>query len=263
MQSKALNPIITEDPNKFYRSNLIKARIFKIASIINFLAICIFSAYLFTLIGVTAASIPGAYISIGIIVPFFSIFFSKLRTLSKTFFEKAFFYKNVITEYNALKSKSSFQLRTYLWSIGCFNISDPKKVIKAIATYKACIAQREKALKDILEIKNEKTINDTLRHINHKLIFQIYEKDVLKAKLKAAEAFHIIKHPQNTKNLFDYGKIITKTFSQRMTSLFDNNDTYFVFYNKIVKARQGKKGLSFTQVDNFSISDISKLIFEG
>lgn len=262
MQTKALNPILTQDPNKLYRSNIVKAKIFKIASIINFLAICLFSAYLISLIGVSTASIPTAYISIGIAVPFFSVFYSKLNTLSKTFFDKALFYKNVITEYNNLKTQSSLQLRRYLFSIGCYGIADPKKILPAIATYKASLTQKEEALKDIKEIKERKTINENLRHLNHKLAFQIFEKDVLKSKLKAAEIHHIINHPETHKTLFDFGKIHLKSFSKRMISLFDNNDTYFVFYDKIAKDRNGRKGLSFTEIDNLSIRNISKLIFD-
>ena len=214
MQTKALNPILTQDPNKLYRSNIVKAKILKIASIINFLAICLFSAYLISLIGVNTASIPAAYISIGIAVPFFSVFYSKLNTLSKTFFEKATFYKNVITEYNNLKTQSSLQLRRYLFSIGCYRIKDPKKILPAIATYKASLTQKEEALKAIKEIKERKTINENLRHINHKLAFQIFEKDVLKSKLKAAEIHHIINHPETNKTLFDFGKIHLKSFSK-------------------------------------------------
>ncbi|NGX63825.1 MAG: hypothetical protein KR126chlam6_01241 [Candidatus Anoxychlamydiales bacterium] len=257
MTSK-LNPILTQDFSKTLKSNLIKARLLKIASIINFIVICIFATYLITFLGATSAILPTIHLAIGLATPALAFSINKIHIESKKHFNKASFYKDVIEESKKLTDDIATK---FLNKIDTPAKTDSfKKIIPAIAYFKAVEKQMNYFLNEIKEIKDTKSKDPKVRYFLQKKAHDIYETKILSLKLELAQIYHIINNPTSQKSLKDFGIIYTLDFAKRIASALDNNDLYFVFYSKIQQKRD-LTGLTFTEIDNLEIQDISNLIF--
>ncbi len=262
IQPKNLNPLLIKDPKSLYSTNLLKGKVLKIASIINLISILIFASYLFSFIGISKAVIPIANMATGIAIPFLSVSFTILNDISKSSYKAANFYKKILLELKTLKTEDDYQIRNYLKKIKCHNIKDIKQTLLALAHFRVWSNTKESSLNEIKKIKNTQTNNENFKYKMLKLTHEIYEKEVLNAKLKLAQIHHIINNPTDKKMLSDFGKIFTMSFSKRMASFLQGDDFYFIFHDNIQKQRQ-RKGLSFTDVDVMEIQDISKLIYNN
>ncbi|NGX52510.1 MAG: hypothetical protein KR126chlam5_00810 [Candidatus Anoxychlamydiales bacterium] len=256
----SLNPIFTQDPQKVYNANIRKAKILKLASIINFFVITIFAVYLLSLLRVSSATIPMAHIAIGVTAPVIGILFSKLLALSKKCIETADFYKNVLKEIRSLETQNESDIKKYLEKIKC-NPNDIKKAIPAIAHFKAWQIKKEKSLNEIEKLKKNNTTNSNLKYILEEQKHEIQENEVLRSKLKLAEIHHIIENPTSKKKIEDFGIRISLSFAKRYASILSKDDEYFIFKGKIQKEKH-RKCLTSQEIDNLEISDISRLIFK-
>lgn len=256
MTSK-LNPILLVEAQKELKSNSIKAKLLKIASIINFIVICIFTSYLLTLLGASTASMPIIHLCIGLISPAFAYSITKLYFESQKYYERANFYRDVNKKMEKLKDPD--KLNKFLEKISC-DTTEIKKIIPAIARYKVIKKRMKYYLEEIKDIKKTKSTDPKVKHILQNEAHDIYETKVLSLKLELSELFHIMKNPTSQKSLKDIGLIYQLNFSKRMSSILDNNDLYFIFKKKFAQ-KKDLKGLTFTQIDNFEIKDISNLIF--
>lgn len=261
-QTNNFNPILLSQPEKLYHSTLDKAKLIKIASIINLICIFIISFYLMSFIITSNSFIPLANISISIMIPVLGISFSILNGLSKTYYKDAHFYKEVAVQQNFLKFEDESLIKNYLKKIKCLNVLNIKKIIPALAYYKVWDAKTEYYINENKQIENVQSKNEIFKYKMIELQHEIREKNILPAKLKLAQYHHIISFPSDKRMLSDFGKIFTTTFSERKASIQKNDDYYFIFNDAIQKQRQ-KKGLSSVDVDKKEIQDISKLIYDN
>jgi len=260
MSTINLNPILGEDPNKLYRSNLLKARFVKIASTINLISIIILSIYLFSFIGISPKIITLFHLAQGIFPPILGISFMLLQNYSKKTYKISNFYKKISSKLNILKNQNENEIKNYLNKIKCSNINNIKKILPALAHYKVWKKTIEHFLNEIKKIQTTLNKKENSQYKMQKIIHEIYEKKILTAKLKLVQTYHIINNPADKKMLNAFGKIIINSFAKRMALILQENDYYFVFHDNIQKQRQ-RKGLCFTDLDNMEIEDISKLIY--
>ncbi|NGX34766.1 MAG: hypothetical protein K1060chlam1_01122 [Candidatus Anoxychlamydiales bacterium] len=261
MTTKAitLNPIFTQDPKRSYIVNNRKAKIFKLAAIINFLVIAIFATYLLSLLSVSSATIPMIHIAIGIAAPILGISFSRLIILSKSYVKTAIFYKNVLKALNTLKAQSEEEIKKYLRKINS-TPQDIKKSILAIAHFKAREIEKRFFLDEIEKLKKNDTTDQNLNYVLQKQIHEIWENEILRINLRQALIHHLIESPTSKKTLEEYGKVMPLSLGKRHASKLSNDDIYFIFKDKIQKQKQ-KKCLTSTQIRNLEISELSKIIF--
>ncbi|KKM82948.1 hypothetical protein LCGC14_1314410, partial [marine sediment metagenome] len=166
-QVTSLNPIFTKDIQKAYIANIRKAKILKIASIINFFVITIFALYLLSLISVSSATIPMVHIAIGITAPVIGVLLSRLLVSAKACTKTAAFYKDVLKELNTLKTQKESDIKKYLDKIKCTS-KDIEKSIPAIAHFKAWETKKEKSLNEIEELKKNDTTDPNLNYVLEK-----------------------------------------------------------------------------------------------
>ncbi|MFA6118645.1 MAG: hypothetical protein WCT85_07010 [Parachlamydiales bacterium] len=259
VQKINLHPILLEDPTKIYSSNKFKARIYKMACLINIVAICIFSVYLAYFFGSSVTSLGLFQFLSAIIIPIFGFTYSKFYFRQQNCLITASFYQKVINEIQVLNQQPVENIKKFLTEFKCRPM-EVKLSLNAIAHFKVRIESQKKFYREAQEINQTNTDDINLKHKLQKTAHNIYEKEVLKAKLKAAELFYVISNPYGNKRLGDIGKAFTLSFSKRMASILSGQDYYFVFNDQIKQERK-KSGLSFREVDDNSISDISKLIF--
>lgn len=255
----SLNPILTQDFQKYYTFNLRKAKILKVASIINLIAICVFTAFLLSLLTVSSSTIPLVHMAIGITAPLIGALFSKLHASSKRCFKTADFYNKVLEEQKKIKNQSEAEIKTYLDKIKC-KASNIKKVIPVISHFKALERQKKSYLDEIEKLKKTKTNDSNLKFTIQKQIHDINEKEILRTNLKLAEIHHIIENPTTQKSLSSFGILFILNFSKRQASILSGDDAYFVFNDRVQKEKK-QKCLTSTQVEILDISDISHLIF--
>lgn len=262
LQANNLNPILNNDIKNLYNSNLLKARILKVASIINFLSIIIFTTYLLSFIGFSTAAISMANMTIGIAIPVLSISLSILYDFSKSFYKIASFNKKILSEFKILNSENDTQIKKYLNIIKCSNITNVKQILPALAHYRVWIEKKNTALEEIKKIKDIQSDDENFKYEMLEYTHDIYEKEVLFAKLKLAQIHHIMNNPTDKRMAREFGKVFTMSFSRRMASFLQGEDYYFVFNDETQKQRH-TKGISFIALGDLEISDISKLIFEN
>lgn len=260
-ETKNLNPVLLIDPGSLYSSSLAKARFYKAVSIINMISIFIFAAYLMSLISVPTNILPAANLIIGIAAPFLGVSFTILNNFSKECRKTAEFYKNILLELKTLRKEDETAIKIYLKKINCPNARDTKQIRLALAHYRVWSNIMDCFLKEIKKIKDIQSNDEKFKYKMLKISHDIYEKEVLRAKLKMAQFHHLINNPSDKKTLTTLGKIFTMSFSRRMASFLQENDYYFIFHDSIQKQRK-TTGFSFTQIDQKEIHDISKLIFE-
>ena len=254
-----LNPILLEKPHEIYKTSINKARFLRVVSIINLLAICTFASLLLATLSSTSASMMTIHITFGIAIPFFGLFYSIIHTKSKRHFKNANFYKNVIDEIQVLSSKNILSLKYAFIKNKC-RISGAKKAIPALAHLNALKKTQKLYLEEIENIKKIKPVNRQMSLDLQKNIHNIYEREILKNKLKAAEIYNIINHPTDLRKLNYFGKIFFYSFAERMASILEKNDTFFVFKKKTEKERN-ISGISYSKVDRLEIKKLSNLIF--
>jgi hypothetical protein len=255
-QIKNLNPLLTNNPKKLCSSNLFKARVLKIASVINLICIIVFTLYLFNFIGISTSVLPIANMAIGIAIPILCVSITIFNNLSASFYKTADFYKKILSELNELKSENESQIKNYLNKIKCPNVKDIKIILIALAHFRVWNSLKDSALNEIEEIRNINNTNDqNFKYKMHKLALNIYEKEVLYSKLKLAQIHHIINNPTDQKSLKNFGTISS---SNKKTSLIQNDNYYFIFHDYLQKQ---KKGLTFLDVDRMDIENLSKSIY--
>ncbi|MBN2480024.1 MAG: hypothetical protein JXA94_07330, partial [Parachlamydiales bacterium] len=253
------NPIIYEKQNNVYKSHLLKARIYKVASIINLFAICILTSSMLIAITSATSSLAAGFLLVGFTIPFFGVFYNNFNIKANKHFQKANLYKKVISELNELKKKPKSEIEKILKKLRVKNIS-LEHSLPILAHFNAW----EKIKIDSLEaIENLKKIDSDELEVSEEIqkqVHNIYEKEILFSKLKQAECINILNHIEDKRKVEDVCTIINYGFSKRTTSILNNKDIYLIFKKKIKDEKENRK-ISFSEIDSSNVHDISKLIF--
>ncbi len=264
IEPKLLNSYLVEDTKKIYKANNLKANVLKIISIINMIGIFIITSSLIVFITSSTANVMTANLVVCIAVPCLGIFYTKINNISKNYLYKANHYKKINSELENLKKAPFEDIRESLHHTGIHNLTDSQITtsLPALAHFKYWQNKMDYFEKEIEKIQKDKPRNRRLRLEVKRKAHIIYENDFLKTKLLAAECYYIISHPQEKRHLHNLGISFPFPYSQRMDSLEENDDAYFVFHDHIQKIRN-KKYISYTEVKNLNFDELSKLIFEN
>ena len=260
---KYQSPYLNENISQIIKSNTLKYNICRVAKTVNALAIFILITTITSFFSSSIEILVLGHIIIVASIPILGFGYIKINNLSKKYFNTKLLYTFIKEETLKLKTQNPTQIKNFLNSIDIkkpFSNDDLKKILPLIARYKYYTKKRDELNNEINEMSKIQ-LNDSDQRLKlQKSIHSIYEKYLLKYKLKAAEIFYHINNLNEKRTLEKMGNIYPLNFDKRMASLFQGSDIYFIFNNDIRKKRK-LDYLSFTTVDTSTIEQLSKYIF--
>jgi hypothetical protein len=261
-----LHEYLTVNPKELEKENSLKSTLWNIATIVNFIAIITLTTTALGFSSFLASAVPAVLALTLVAIPLLCIPLLKMNQWSEEYGKEALMQREISQEISRLENLDEKAILSELEKIGIdltktrTNLPSSLSISRLttplafynfyLHTHTSSMAYFEKEISS--EIDDENARASILDHA-----YSVFENISLKAKVLAANAFHVLQNPNTTFDIADIGRTTPKSFERRhLIKTFDKKSPYFVFANK-----PESRALSVEDVNTLSIKDLSTNIF--